>query len=618
MLVLLVLWQALFAFCLQPYGQACYELACERAWECDNIVDVRDKLQCLCKNQQFRKLTEECLEIAANNTLSSPQLCPQASTLSTEELSNEEKTRIPELVASAKESLSKYSIELNRSRSDRYSNAVWAFWLIVITIYMVVSAFSKIFPKQYMWMNQSAPSKVLRKYILYSGNGKVLDMITVQAFALVLLILLLVNIPLLEGTPTSLQMLKQVADRAAYLSIKCLPLLIFFGGRNTVLMSLSGWNINTYNYYHKWIGRLMLLLFVVHGTCYASIKVSLRTLSAAMKLPLFQFGTCALVFLGVIILHSLRFSRKFHYDLFVWLHVGLTILFIAFGYTHVKNILWNGARQYIWAAISLWIIDKILRLLNIGANGFNKRALVTVHDNNSCEIEIEKWKPRANGSFVFVHFVQSRPWQSHPFSHFYRDGKLRLIVYPRNGVTATLPRLGVKHSTQVLVDGPYGYTRSFIGYDTVVLVVGGSGITAVIEYMSLITRTLPDTTIYLHWAIPTENDLELVDHLLHDFYGSVIITVYLYSQNQCTSVNASVVTLPGSAKNYNEDQYCLIRARMDVHEIVSSHLQNDSKGTIAVLSCGPQQMNRDARKAVKDAVLDSTNYIGYFCEDYTW
>jgi hypothetical protein len=67
---------------------------------------------------------------------------------------------------------------------------------------------------------------------------------------------------------TWLQYVRYVADRTGMYAVYNMPLLFAFAGRNNILIWLTGSSFETFNVYHRWIGRIVVGEAVVHSVLY--------------------------------------------------------------------------------------------------------------------------------------------------------------------------------------------------------------------------------------------------------------------------------------------------------------------------------------------------------------
>jgi ferric-chelate reductase len=101
-----------------------------------------------------------------------------------------------------------------------------------------------------------------------------------------------------------------------YLAIAQLPIVFLFATKNSVLSLLLGPG-NGYeklNWVHKWSGRLLFLMSLMHGSLW--IKDHLDTNTPILGVLKEESGVAAFGIICVIVLTSLRPLRRMFYEVF--------------------------------------------------------------------------------------------------------------------------------------------------------------------------------------------------------------------------------------------------------------------------------------------------------------
>lgn len=162
--------------------------------------------------------------------------------------------------------------------------------------------------------------------------------------------------------------------------------------------------------------------------------------------------------------------------------------------------------DYIWPAILLWGLDRFIRVLRIAVYAFTKKpaSQTTLDPKNDAPMQVLSspklellsthflrltiptpgffhWRP---GQSVYLTFpgISASPFEAHPFTIATIDNEpsnsnLKFFIRVRNGATKRLfnhVETGVQ--VKVLLDGPYSSPPLLVGYDTVLLIAGGSGV----------------------------------------------------------------------------------------------------------------------------------------------
>ena len=201
---------------------------------------------------------------------------------------------------------------------------------------------------------------------------------------------------------------------------------------------------------------------------------------------------------------------------------------------------------------------------------------------------------------------------------------------------------------RVIVEGPYGHTQPFQAFDSLLFVVGGSGIVVPLSYLETLLVTALEAS-----ACPPEGDeadagdgARPEDSLRHRvkrrvhivwavreaaFASSILrrdLRDLLRRHSRHDNVSFSLdVYITGDA----ESQYLeldklpkgidVLQERPDVSEEVRGAARElGSQQKLAVVACGPARMADDSRKAVVDMLGTGRegSSIEYFEESFNW
>lgn len=217
------------------------------------------------------------------------------------------------------------------------------------------------------------------------------------------------------------------------------------------------------------------------------------------------------------------------YEAFVIVHVPMAIVFLAMLYWHCNNYL--ASWSYLWATVSIWSFSYLLRIL-FYLNWTNywrlawlvgDEASILVLPEDAIKVTIatrKKWKA---GQYVYLRLPGISVLGNHPFTVTslcssdypsdhgagYRD--MTLVFRPYSGFTKKVLEAAIEngpfHTYRAFVDGPYGgMTRSLDSFDHVLLVAGGSGITALTSHLLYLIKRMRQgkavtRTVQVVWAM---------------------------------------------------------------------------------------------------------------------
>ncbi|GAA5882878.1 hypothetical protein JCM3774_001374 [Rhodotorula dairenensis] len=112
-------------------------------------------------------------------------------------------------------------------------------------------------------------------------------------------------------------------NRFGFLALACLPPIFVFSVKNGPVAWIVGRGWTAVNFLHRWLGRMMVLLVLLHFYFWA-IQYSGSAQTAFLAGEKERRGITALAFLLLIMLSSLPPMRRFSYPIFFLLHyVGL-------------------------------------------------------------------------------------------------------------------------------------------------------------------------------------------------------------------------------------------------------------------------------------------------------
>ena len=225
--------------------------------------------------------------------------------------------------------------------------------------------------------------------------------------------------------------------------------------------------------------------------------------------------------------------RRWSYELFLIIHILMTIVTIAGCYYHVVlnyGYSW-GHPQWIYAACAVWLFDRLMRMVHILKSGIC-RAQVTALSDTYVQIDVKgiHWDAEA-GKHVYAYFPTLNPlrfWEDHPFSplptSMLRSSHHSLSIHDRDreegsdrgnvrkhllsttqpktpvgiystaGITFLIKKsngttkfLKPNENLLALLDGPYpnNSTKSTLRCDRLLLIGGGVGISVLLPWLNV-------------------------------------------------------------------------------------------------------------------------------------
>lgn len=332
-----------------------------------------------------------------------------------------------------------------------------------------------------------------------------------------------------------------LAIRAGMIAVAMMPWIIALSMKTNLVSLLTGIGHERLNVLHRWGGYLCLLLSLIHTVPFYVTPLwdegGLTTFKSYFTGQYYIYGTgiAALVPLLVLCIHSLPIFRHRMYELFVMLHVPLSVLYLGMLFWHCRNYLtsWN----YLFATMAIWILSYIVRLFYLNWTNpwrmswlIGEESAVTVLPENAVKVTIPtqmKWKP---GQYVYLRMPGISIFENHPFTiaslcnedfpsdygEQYRD--MTLVFRPFGGFTrkvlnSALER-GPNKTYRAFIDGPYGgMQRDLASFNTVVLFAGGSGITAIVSHLLDLIKKMRDgkaltKRVQVVWALKRPDTMD--------------------------------------------------------------------------------------------------------------
>lgn len=333
-----------------------------------------------------------------------------------------------------------------------------------------------------------------------------------------------------------------LAVRSGMLAVALLPWIVALSMKANFISMITGIGHERLNVLHRWAAYICLVLSIIHTVPFYVTPVwekgarqVFEQLFSQSGFYAYGTGIAALVPLAFLCLHSIGPLRQRAYELFVTLHVPVAIVFLAMMFWHCNNYLTSW--HYLFSTLAIWVLSYFVRLfyLNWTRPGrlswlIGDEAAVTLMPENAIKITIPtqvRWRP---GQYIYLRMPGISVFENHPFTiaslcdedfpseygEGYRD--MVIVFRPFGGFTRKVREAALEHGPwhtyRAFVDGPYGgMQRRIEAFDDVVLIAGGSGITAIISQLLTLIKKMRDgkavtRKVHVIWALKRPETME--------------------------------------------------------------------------------------------------------------
>ena len=466
---------------------------------------------------------------------------------------------------------------------------------------------------------------------------------------LVIIVYIASNIAYCLAVPEQLtaQRFAELRGRCGALAAFNLIFTVLFALRNNPFIWILGVSYDTFNLFHRWTARLVILESIAHVAAfmYNTYRVTYKghggwssigwVLGQSVS---YQWGLAGFIAFVLLLLQSLGPLRRAFYDTFLNLHRIGIIVAISGVYFHMAK---HALPQLPWAYlfIGLLTLEPAIRVGRIIYYNLSWKqrswTKVTVEALPGEATRVTFSIPRSwnakPGSHTYIYLPRIAPLSLHPFSVAWHTssgcsrldpeklpssvedleiengpGTISCIVRARTGMTRSLYNKVLKSKTGHIelwgaIEGPYGGYHSLDSYGTVVLFAAGAGITHQLSFVRNLLagyshNTAATRKIVLVWCIPNIESVKWVYQWLEELAtmpgSSDIVQIRLYV-SRSTPQTMEAMSLPMQAEVYAQ--------RCEPQEIIDEQILAQV-GAMAVTVCGPGGFNDSVRASVRRRV----------------
>ncbi|GAB7354979.1 hypothetical protein MBLNU459_g5591t2 [Dothideomycetes sp. NU459] len=237
------------------------------------------------------------------------------------------------------------------------------------------------------------------------------------------------------GRENSASVVAELRGRSGELAALNIIPTMLFALRNNPLIPLLRVSYDTFNLFHRWCARVVVIESIVHTICYLvntansggarEIGLSLATSQS------YAWGMVATCAFTVIVLQAFSPIRHAFYEVFLNMHRLLVLLGLAGVYVHLARA---GLPQlpYIKLVIGLWVAEWFLRFVrvayyNVSVKTGITKVTVEALPAEACRVTFDLARPWkfTPGSHVHAYLPTVGLWSSHPFSVAWAETRSR-------------------------------------------------------------------------------------------------------------------------------------------------------------------------------------------------
>ena len=450
----------------------------------------------------------------------------------------------------------------------------------------------------------------------------------------------------------------ELRGRSGHLSVLNMLPLFLFAGRNNIFIQLLRVSFDTWNLFHRWIGRIVVIEAIIHTIAWAVNEYAdMGARKGNDKLnhdPFLQYGLAATIAMSIILVQSVSVIRHAAYETFLHLHQALAALALLGIWFHAKL---GVLPQYFYVnwIFAIWLLERFLRIARLAYRnlGWQTSTRVTVEalPSDACRVTFELVRPwrYTPGCHVYAYLPGVSLWMSHPFSIAWHEQRpmpylsledeklpttnseldiprpgrtmtsISLVMAKRSGMTEKLYNKARASPTGIItmrgaVEGPYGGLESLHSYGTAFLFAGGVGITHQISHVRDLLEgfeagTVATRKIVLIWSVRQTEQLEWVrpwmDEILAMPSRREVLKILIHvtkprNPTEVRSRSAMVLMFPG---------------RANARSIIATEMEQRIGAAVATV-CGPGAFADEVRMAARDNIYKGT--LDFVEESFTW
>ncbi|KAI9147751.1 putative metalloreductase AIM14 [Paramyrothecium foliicola] len=398
------------------------------------------------------------------------------------------------------------------------------------------------------------------------------------------------------------------------------------------------------NRYHRVLGRIIFAFFVLHLTLYFNFFFLKGVFMKRVFSPVPFAGVLAGTALNILNGTSMAQARAMSYRLFF-----ITHLVVAFAVPALLLYHATSSRFYVIEAVGAFIVDLIVRKARTVTA---PSSIEAIPGTNLLKVSASLPPFKANlfrarpGSHIYLSIPAAARSSSYPpsksvaFEFLYNpftvasvsegDSDITLVARMRNGPASKFLAHFASSSSSpdpalkipLAIEGPYGTAANFVHdigshANRIILFAGGVGATFALPIYHALLHDHPFAKVQLIWAIRTAGDATWAlasspngQSVLNDEHVELFLTGDVNVAGDPDETDAApapdgAVEMSPMYRDRRRNLYTSQhnRKRPDFDKIIDAAFRHSIDETVAVLVCGPTEMSRDVRAAVRPWVM---------------
>lgn len=331
-------------------------------------------------------------------------------------------------------------------------------------------------------------------------------------------------------------------------------------------------------------------------------------------------------------------------------------------HSHLK-VFEGELNGFLWCCVAIWAFDRFMRLMRTAYLGLVPRFLkgfkATATYDDAAEIirlDVTDLLPNNNITPGYYYYLYApgdiQGYQSHPFTlcswrnttsastqaistaEDDKETKTQpsstssssslsdtithsLLIRPYRGFTGRLQKKLTQSSSDnpstnltVFLEGPYGCALDLRSFSDVLIIAGGSGITAAISHANFLLPTR-NTAVHVVWAVQHSGIVDnICEHELKEAMNDSKFELVVYETRKASADVEKVASLSTASR-------AVQHGRPDIEAMIREARGKCAKN-LAVVTCGPPRMADACRAAVVQVLGESGPGVEFYNEALGW